>query len=269
MINKRTAFFISDRTGITVEKLGRSLLSQFEDMDFARITLPFVDSADKARAVLQQINEVTRTTGNRPIVFSTLTMPELHDIIRQSDALVLDLFERFIAPLELELGVASSHAVGRSHAAGPNYSERMDAVNYALNHDDGGVTRDLARADIVLVGVSRCGKSPTSLYLALQFGIYAANYPLVPEDFARNALPEPLLPLAGKLYGLTIQPERLAQIRAERMPDSRYASLDNCRAEVSQAEQLMRSANIPILDVSAISVEEIATTLLHLAGLRR
>ncbi len=269
MENRRTAFFISDRTGITVEKLGRSMLSQFDGMEFNQITLPFIDSPDKARAAVERINQAVRDDGQRAIVFSTLILPEVHDIIEQSDALVLDLFESFIVPMEKELGVRSSHAVGRAHETGVHYNERMDAVNYALNHDDGGITRDIGRAQIILVGVSRCGKSPTSLYLALQFGIFAANYPLVAEDFSTGALPRTLKPLLGKLYGLTIQPERLAQIRAERMPNSRYAALENCRKEVKQAEDMMRAANIPLLDVTTISVEEIATTLLHLTGLKR
>jgi regulator of PEP synthase PpsR (kinase-PPPase family) len=168
----------------------------------------------------------------------------VRNIIEQSDALFLDLFEMFIVPLEAELGISSSHAVGRSHAADKNYSSRMDAVNYALNHDDGGITRDLHLADIILVGVSRCGKTPTSLYLAMQYGISAANYPLVPEEFASEALPQVLKPLRSKLHGLTIRPERLHQIRTERSPNSNYAALKNCQLEVKQAENLMRLANI-------------------------
>jgi len=269
MKQKRTAFFVSDRTGLTVEKLGRSLLSQFEGIEFQRVTLPFVDSVEKARAAKARIDQARQTDGQRPLVFSTLIVPEIHAVLEDCDALVIDLFESFIVPLEKELGIPSSHAIGRSHHPGMYYNERMDAVNYALNHDDGGITRDLARADIILVGVSRCGKSPTALYLALQFGIFAANYPLVPEDFEKHELPQTLRPLLGKLHGLTIQPERLSQIRAERMPNSRYASLENCRKELQQAEELMKQAGIPILDVTTISVEEIATTLLHLTGLKR
>lgn len=266
---KRTAFFISDRTGITVEKLGHSMLSQFDGIEFQQITLPFVDSVEKAREAVQRINHAAVHDGKRPIVFSTLILPAVHRIIEQSDALILDLFKSFIVPLENELGLRSSHAVGRSHETGTRYSARMDAVNYALNHDDGGITRALDKAEIILVGVSRSGKSPTSLYLALQFGIFAANYPLVAEDFENRALPNALKPLIPKLYGLTIQAQRLAQIRAERMPNSRYASIENCQKEIQQAEEMMRRAGIPMLDVTAISVEEIATTLLHLTGLKR
>lgn len=269
MSKRRSVFFISDRTGITAESLGRSLLSQFEGISFEKITLPFLDSVEKARDAVARINETAVNDGQRPIVFSTLTLPAVLNIIEHSDALILDLFEMFIVPLEAELGQLSSHAVGRSHAAGADYSARMDAVNYALNHDDGGIAKELHSADVILVGVSRCGKTPTSLYLALQFGVYAANYPLVAEDFSSNALPPALKPLKSKIFGLTIQPERLQQIRSERSPDSRYASLENCRFEIHQAESLLHQSGITCLDVTSMSVEEIATTVLHQSGLKR
>ena len=265
----RTVFFVSDRTGLTAEVLGRSLLSQFDGIEFRRVTLRYIDTPDKARDVVSQINEASFADAQRPLVFSTLTNAALRSIIGQSDALQLDLFEMFIAPLETELGTSSSHAIGRSHGAGIGYTSRMDAVNYALDHDDGGLTRALDRADIILVGVSRCGKTPTSLYLALQFGIYAANYPLVEEDFFAQDLPGALKPLRNKLYGLTISPERLHQIRAERSPNTRYASLENCRDEVRQAEAMMARFNIPHLNVTAMSVEEIATTLVQQRKLRQ
>lgn len=269
MNKTRTAFFISDRTGITAENLGHSLLSQFEGIKFKRVRLPFLDNVEKARDVVIQINAASIADGQRPIIFSTLILPDVRNIIQQSDALFLDLFEMFIIPMEAELGVSSSHAVGRSHAADMNYNSRMEAVNYTLNHDDGGISRDLHLADIILIGVSRCGKTPTSLYLAMQYGICAANYPLVPEDFASESLPQVIKPLRNKLYGLTIRPERLHQIRTERSPDSQYAAFENCQAEIKQAESLMHLANIPYLDVTTMSVEEISTTIMHQAGLKR
>ena len=268
MIKSRTAFFVSDRTGITAENLGHSLLSQFDSIKFKLIRLPFLDTVEKARDALVQINEAALTDGQRPLVFSTLIIPAVRNIVEQSDSLFLDLFEMFIVPLETELGINSSHAVGRSHGAGINYNARMEAVNYAMNHDDGGITKELDRADIILIGVSRCGKTPTSLYLALQNGIYAANYPLVPEDFESASLPRALKPLLNKLHGLTIRPERLQKIRTERSPNSRYASLENCQLEVKQAENMMRLSNIPFLDVTTMSVEEIATTIMHQTGLK-
>lgn len=264
----RSVFFISDRTGLTAEVLGRSLLSQFEGIELQRITLRYIDTPSKARESVEQINEAARADGLRPLVFSTLTSPALRNIIGQADALVLDMFEMFITPLENELSTQSSHAVGRSHSAGASYNSRMDAVNFSLDHDDGGISRNLERAEIVLVGVSRCGKTPTSLYLAMQFGIYTANYPLVEEDFNSGKLPSALAPLRKRLFGLTIAPERLHDIRSERSPNSRYAALDNCRQEVIQAERMMKQFGISFLDVTSMSVEEIATTIVHQTGLK-
>ena len=269
MSKRRSAFFVSDRTGITAENLGRSLLSQFDGIDFEKTTLPFLDSIEKAHETVALINTTATKDGQRPIVFSTLILPDVREVIEQSDALILDLFEMFIQPLEKELGQESTNEIGLSHAAGTNYSARMDAVNYALNHDDGGISKELHKAEVVLVGVSRCGKTPTSLYLAMQFGIFAANYPLVPEDFTDHTLPSALKPLQKKIFGLTIQAERLQQIRSERTPNSRYASLDNCRYEIQQAENLLQQAGVKCLDITSMSIEEIATTILHKTELRR
>jgi len=268
---KRTAFFVSDRTGITAEMLGHSLLTQFDGVRFNEVTLPFVDSVEKANDVVKQINEQGSTDGVRPLVISTLARTEIAQIIGQSKALFLDCFEIFISPLERELGIRASHAIGRTHNVSDfvNYHHRIESVNYTLSHDDGVTNRDLNDADIILVGVSRCGKTPTCLYLAMQFGISAANYPLIPEDFSRMQLPEALRSLRGKLYGLTIRPERLQQIRNERKPGSQYATRANCEYEVREAEALMRQEGIPFLDATSKSVEELATTILHEAKLVR
>jgi regulator of PEP synthase PpsR (kinase-PPPase family) len=271
MASKRTAFFVSDRTGITAEMLGHSLLTQFDDVRFNEVTLPFVDSVDKAQEVVKQINLQGADDGVRPIVISTLARTEIAQVIGQARALFLDCFEIFISPLERELGLRASHAIGRTHNVADfvNYHHRIESVNYTLAHDDGVTNRDLNGADIILIGVSRCGKTPTCLYLAMQFGISAANYPLIPEDFSRMQLPTPLRPLRGKLYGLTIRPERLQQIRTERKPGSLYATLANCEFEVREAEALLRQEGIPYLDATSKSVEELATTILHAAKLVR
>jgi regulator of PEP synthase PpsR (kinase-PPPase family) len=268
---KRTAFFVSDRTGITAEMLGHSLLTQFDTVRFQEVTLPFVDTIEKAREIVARIDETAESDGARPIVISTLVDSEIAAIVGGANALFLDCFEIFISPLEKELGAVASHAIGRSHSTNDlvNYYHRIDAVNYALGHDDGVSTRDLSEADIVLVGVSRSGKTPTCLYMAMQFGIRAANYPLIPEDFSTMQLPGQLRPLRGRLRGLTIKPERLQQIRAERRPGSRYATLENCEYEVREAEALMRQEGIPYLDATSKSVEELATTILHEAKLVR
>ena len=271
MSPRKRVFFVSDRTGLTVEALGSSLLTQFGDMDFLRVTLPFIDTIPKAIQVVAQVNEAHRDSGQRPLVFSSIVDDVVRAEINKCDALVLDVFERFIVPLENELGRKSMHAVGRSHSAGnvKDYNHRIEAINYTLAHDDGVTHRGLEEADIVLVGVSRSGKTPTCLYMAMQFGIKAANYPLIPEDLEANRLPPSLTPLKGKVWGLSITADRLHQIRSERRPDSRYAALDNCRYEVSAAERLMRQSGIPFIDSTTKSIEEIATHMLHEAHLVR
>jgi regulator of PEP synthase PpsR (kinase-PPPase family) len=272
MPNKRTVFFLSDRTGITAEMLGNSLLTQFEDFTFHRVTIPFVDSLDKVAEAIRQVNETAEREGKRPIVISSVVDEAMSAIIRRdAHALTLDMFQIFIQPLEAELGAKSSHAAGRTHgiANSHEYFARMEAINFTQQHDDGAATRDLAKAQVILVGVSRCGKTPTSLYLALQFGVRAGNFPLTPDDFADKKLPASVIPFRDKLFGLTIHPDRLREIREERRPGSKYALLENCRYEVREAEAMMRRENIPMLDTSSKSIEEIATTILHQAQLAR
>ncbi|MGZ8156783.1 MAG: posphoenolpyruvate synthetase regulatory kinase/phosphorylase PpsR, partial [Burkholderiales bacterium] len=253
------------------EMLGHSLLTQFDTVRFQEVTLPFVDTSEKAREVVARINETATAEEVRPIVISTLVNSEIAAIVGQANALFLDCFEIFISPLEKELKVPASHAIGRSHSLNDvvNYYHRIDAVNYALGHDDGVSSRGLTDADIILVGVSRSGKTPTCLYMAMQFGIRAANYPFIPEDFNSEQLPKQLRPLHERLRGLTIKPERLQQIRSERRPGSKYATLENCEYEVREAEALMHREGIPFLDATSKSVEELATTILHEAKLVR
>ena len=265
MTNARTVFFISDGTGITAETLGHSLLSQFENIRFKQVRMPFIDSVEKVRDCVQLITEARLKDGIRPIVVSTLVEPAVAAVLRGVDAIILDFFEAFLAPLEAELGVKSTHLMGRSHggADSSNYAARMEAVNFTLAHDDGVSNTDLEKSDVILIGVSRSGKTPTSLYLALQFGIRVANYPLIPEDFERNRMPETLSQHRHKLFGLTIAAERLTQIRQERRPNSTYASLDNCRWEIEQAQKMMRREGIRWLDSTTKSIEEIAATLMQ------
>jgi regulator of PEP synthase PpsR (kinase-PPPase family) len=269
--SNRTVFFVSDGTGLTAEALGHSLLTQFDGIRFTPAVIPFVDSEERAREAVARIARAAAGGGARPIVFATLVDDTVRDIVRRSDALVLDFFEGFLSPLEAEFGARSTHAVGRSHSVAGNaeYQHRIEAVNYALSHDDGQSNRDLEQADVILVGVSRSGKTPTCLYLALQLGIKAANCPLIPEDFERGSLPPAIERQRHKLYGLTIAPDRLAEIRHERRPDSRYASRDNCRFEVEEAERLMRRYGIPWLNSTTRSIEEIATKILQDIKLER
>ncbi|MGY8904488.1 MAG: posphoenolpyruvate synthetase regulatory kinase/phosphorylase PpsR [Burkholderiales bacterium] len=261
----RSVFFISDGTGITAETFGNAILAQFE-MKARHVRLPFVDSADKAHQAVRQINHAAQIEGNKPIVFTTLVNTEVLDVIKAGcHGMLLDMFATFVEPLEKELAVKSNHRVGRFSDASKSqeYDDRIEAINFSLSHDDGQSNRDLAGADVILVGVSRSGKTPTSLYLAMQYGLKAANYPLIPEDFERRELPPALAAHRKKIFGLTIAPERLAQIRNERRPNSRYAELANCREEIHQAEAMMRREGIRWLSTTTKSIEEIATTILQ------
>ena len=261
----RTVFFVSDGTGITAETFGNSILAQFA-IKPRHVRRPFIDSLDKAHQVVAEINHSAELEGKKPIVFVTLVDPETLNLVKtQSKGMVLDMFNTFIEPLEAELEMTSNHRVGRFSdiSKSQEYTDRIEAINFSLAHDDGQSAKNLAVADVILVGVSRSGKTPTSLYLAMQHGIKAANYPLIPEDFERDAIPSSLAPFKKKCFGLTIDPERLSQIRNERRPNSRYASLENCREEVKQAEAMMRREGIDWLSSTHKSIEEIATTILR------
>ncbi|MBB1161280.1 posphoenolpyruvate synthetase regulatory kinase/phosphorylase PpsR [Aquariibacter albus] len=261
---QRTVFYVSDGTGITAETFGNSILAQFA-ISVRHVRRPFIDTPDKAHQVVREIAETGEREGRKPIVFITVIEPEAHRIVCSAPALVMDMFRTFVEPLEDELGITSNHRVGRFSdvSKSQEYSDRIEAINFTLAHDDGQSSKNLAEADVILVGVSRSGKTPTSLYLAMQHGVKAANYPLIPEDFDRGHLPPALKPYKSKCFGLTIAPDRLSEIRNERRPNSRYASLENCRAEVAQAEQMMRRDGIAWLSSTHKSIEEIATTILR------
>ncbi len=270
-VQRRTCFIVSDHTGISADALARALLAQFGELELRKITLPFVYSPERLEEVLAQIRQARERDGARPLVFSTLINPALREQLEGADALVMDFFEPFIGRIEAELEQRSSQRVGGAHSfvEGPAYHRRIDAVHYALSTDDGLHCEHYDAAEIILVGVSRSGKTPTCLYLALQYGIHAANYPVTEEDLERGRLPDPLRPYVSRLFGLTIDPHRLHQIRQERRPDSRYAALDTCRREVKQVEALFQRYRIPSVNASATSVEEIATTVMQRSGLLR
>ena len=264
-MHTRTVFVISDGTGITAETFGTALMAQF-DITPRIVRIPFVDTVDKAHQAVRQINHSGEVEGKNPIVFSTLVNPDVVAVVTQHcKGLLMDMFGTFVQPLEDELGLKSQHRVGRFSdiSQSKEYLNRMEAINYTLAHDDGQTHTDLSGADVVLIGVSRSGKTPTSLYLAMQFGLKVANYPLIPEDFDRKQLPPALEPIRKKLFGLTIDPQRLSDIRNERRPNSRYASLQNCRHEVAEAEAMMRRAGVQWLSSTHKSIEEISTTVLQ------
>ena len=260
----RIVFIVSDGTGITAENFSQSILAQFE-ASFKHIRVQFVDSVDKAHDAVSSINQAASKYGVPPIVFTTLVNSELNSIVAKANGLILDMFQTFVAPLEEALGIKSTHAMNRLHhnADTEAYKNRIEAINYSLAHDDGQSNQNLADADVILVGISRVGKTPTSLYLAMQYGLKAANYPLIPEDFERGRLPSDLVPFRNKIFGLMIDAERLSEIRNERRPGSNYAKLENCRYEINEATAMMKKESIPWVVTTSKSIEEIATTVLQ------
>jgi len=260
----RIVFIVSDGTGITAENFSQSILAQFE-ATFKHIRIPFVDSTDKAHDAVSSINQAFNKYGVQPIVFTTLVNTELNNIVAKANGLILDMFQTFIAPLEAALGMKSTHAMNRLHhnADTEAYKNRIEAINYSLAHDDGQSNQNLIEADVILIGISRVGKTPTSLYLAMQYGLKAANYPLIPEDFERGQLPKDLIPYRQKIFGLMIDAERLSEIRNERRPGSNYAKLENCRYEINEATAMMKKQSIPWVLTTSKSIEEIATTVLQ------
>lgn len=268
---QRTAFFISDSTGITAEMLGNSLLAQFEGVEFSKFTVPYIDTVAHAEEVVTRINRAAEADGVPPIVFDTIVDKSIRSVIALSNGFILDIFASFLAPLEKALQIESTYTVGKSHGitSDPAYQNRIEAVHYTLESDDGGIRSNYDKADVILLGVSRSGKTPTCLYMALQYGIHAANYPLTEEDLEHNRLPAAVKNYRNKLFGLTIDPERLAAIRNERKANSRYASLNRCEDEVRMAQALFQRNAIPMLNTTRFSIEEIATRIIVQFGIQR
>lgn len=267
----RSVFFISDGTAITSETLGRSILSQFPSVPFETRVIPYVDTLDRADEAVNQINLAHQRDGVKPLVFDTIVDPVIRERINGADAFNLDIYEGLISKIADEIKVQPAPHTGHAHGDvdSENYKSRIDAVHFALDNDDGARTTHYDAADIILIGVSRSGKTPTSLYLALQFGIRAANYPLTEDDLYENSLPKALKPYRDKLFGLVIDADRLVKIRNERRAGSRYASYQQCQQELRAIQGIYISQGIPNIDVSTMSIEEIATRILQMTGLKR
>lgn len=270
-MDRRTVFFVSDQTGVTAETMGHSLLTQFDGQAFRQVTLPFISTVDKAEEAVRRINSTAEAEGVRPVVFSTLLQEDCREILKSANGLFLDFFDAFLGPLEAELKTKSSRAQGKAHGMADigAYTLRINATNFALANDDGAITRDYDRADLILVGVSRSGKTPTCLYMALQYGIFAANYPLTDEELETGRMPQLLAAHQKKLYGLTIAPERLQQIRNERRPNSKYSSPAQVDFELRTAESIFKRYDIPCINTTECSIEEIASRILDKTGLER
>ena len=264
------AFFISDGTGITAESLGHSLLSRFSKTHLDQITLPYINTEERAHQTAKRINDAAAETGEKPIALISIVSLEYREIIKQSNGLILDMFEAFLAPMEELLGCKADERTGSAFAiAHTNYHQRILAVNFALDNDDGGKTNNYSHADVIVIGLSRSGKTPTCLYLGMQFGISAANFPITEEDLDDSSLPKALQPHRKKLFGLLIDPKRLSSIREERYPNSRYASMNQCEFETRQYKAVLERYKIPHLDSTHLSIEELSTRIMDGVGIER
>ncbi len=271
MAKNKRAFFLSNRTGITAEALGQSLLAQFEEQEIHQETIPFIDNEEKANRAAQIIKTAFDESGLKPIVISTIIDTDIMDILKTSGALVLDSFELFLPAIEKDLcahhhdGAMTSHRIKDEKI----YDARIDAIDFSLLHDDGLRAKHYSKADVILLGVSRSGKTPTSLYMALQFGLKAANYPITEEEMEREQLPSILREHKKKCFGLTTEAVRLHQIRQERMPDSRYSSIEQCKYEIKAVEGMFLQHQIPSINTVSMSIEEIATKIVAQEKLHR
>ncbi len=270
-MTKRTIFFLSDQTGVTAETLGHSLITQFSAQSFRQMTLPFIDTEDKVMEAVRTINAEEEAGAPRPIVFSTLVQPKFREILKQANGLHLDIFDVFLDPLAKELQEEPSFEPGRAHGMSDidAYMKRIEATNFALANDDGGMSRNYDVADVILIGVSRSGKTPTCLYLALQYGVYAANYPLTDEEFESGKLPDFLVKQKEKLFGLLIDPDRLREIRKERRAMGKYSSAQQVRFELRETKKIFRRYGIPNVDTTKFSIEEISSRILDSTGVER
>ena len=257
-------FFLSDSTGITAETMGNALLIQFPDLRFERRLIPIISTIDEARRVVKVLD--TAAAGPvTPLAFSTAAVEEVRHELSHTKCPLIDFFDLHMERVESILGTKGIRVAARLHGMGDvkRYNARMAAVEYAIEHDDGQSMRALDKADVILIAPSRCGKTPTTMYLALQHGIFVANYPLVDEDFETAELPRPVRGLRDRCFGMLTTPARLSQVRHERRPNSRYASLEQCTYELRQAEAMYRNHRLPVINSSTKSVEEMSTVILQ------
>lgn len=257
-------FFLSDSTGISAETMGNALLIQFPDLVFERTTIPFIGTVEAAREVVAILDEAMDGPVT-PLAFTTAAEDHIRHELLQTRAPIIDLFDSHMERVEEVLGHRGVREASRLHGVGDikRYNTRMAAVEFTIEHDDGQSLRALDRADVVLIAPSRCGKTPTSMYLALQHGLFVANYPLVDEDLESHELPRPVRELADRCFGITTTVERLSRVRNERRPGSRYAEPAQVRWELRQAGALYAANGIPVIDSSTKSVEEMAALVLQ------
>jgi regulator of PEP synthase PpsR (kinase-PPPase family) len=258
-------FFLSDSTGISAETMGNALLIQFPGLRFERTVIPFISSVEEARSVVARLDQALDSSPRTPLVFTTAASDEVRLELRRTRCPLIDFFDLHMQQVEAILGTPGERLAARLHGVGDiqRYNSRMQAIEYTIEHDDGQSVRSLDKADVILVAPSRCGKTPTAMYLALQHGLFVANYPIVDEDLEVTELPRPVRQLRQRCFGLMTSPQRLSAVRQERRPGSQYASLEQCTFELRRTEAMFKRHGLPVVDSSTKSVEEISTMILQ------
>ncbi|ELV8771761.1 kinase/pyrophosphorylase [Vibrio harveyi] len=267
----RDVFYVSDGTAITCETLGHVVLGQFPFIPNEK-TFPFVENEDKVADVIKEIEISYQRDGVKPLVFFSIVVPEIREVLLKAPAYSYDVLESIVQKVQDDIQMAPQPKMQRSRSVSKDsdtYFDRIAAIEYTLAHDDGITLKGLEEADIILLGVSRSGKTPTSLYMAMQFGLRVVNYPFIAEDVKMMRLLPEFEIHRHKLFGLTINPERLNEIRENRLSGSEYASTEQCKLELDTVEALFRREAIPYINTSSLSVEEITTRILERAGMKR
>lgn len=268
MWKSKDVYFLSGSTGILAEDLGKALLCQFPEISFNEEKIPFIRTEEDAWKAREHI--LKRSSGRHPLVFSTIMNPELIGILDAPEIEFFNICDTYLNRLAELLEAEPLRESGFSrHLDDTTMAKRVSAIQYCIAHDDGSLTRDYDEAEVILLGVSRSGKTPVSVYLATQMGIKTANYPLVCEDLNAYRLPMDIIRNKKRVVGLSTTPEILHHIREKRYKDSSYAKLATCVKELSQAHQIFLNYQIPVIMSDGRSIEETATQVAQTLAVNR
>ena len=269
MSNGFHVHLVSDATGETLNSIAKAALAQFEGQYVEEHSYALIRSAKQLDRAMQNI------TTQKGLVFFTLVNPELRkELVARcaaADLPCLDVMEGPISMMRQYLGAAETHRPGAQHEVDQRYLQRIEALNFTIQHDDGQALDSIDGAQVILVGASRTSKTPTCIYLAIR-GVRAANVPLVPGIALPSALLATKTPL---IVGLWASPDRLVQVRRNRLNtmgevrDTNYVDVDSVRNEVSATRRLFEQNDWPVIDISRRSVEETAAAVINLLNERR
>ncbi|WP_028582415.1 pyruvate, water dikinase regulatory protein [Desulfogranum japonicum] len=261
----KNVYYISGSTAILAEDMGRALLAQFSGFRFKEEKIPFIHTVAEAEEALNRI--LDQCKEEKPLLFCTIMDQHTRDVFNHPDVLFFDIFLETLEKVETSLGVCALREPGYSrHFTMSKMTKRVDAIHYSLEHDDGTKPKDYDIADLILVGVSRTGKTPVSIYLATHMELKAANFPLTADHLGKHELPKEIVKNKSRAIGLTASPRYLHEIREKRYHGSTYASLDTCTRELQQARQLYRRYDLKTLNVEGRSIEELAVQAVQLVG---